>query len=71
MQRTFVPEGQHDRSQARVSVSVLSQSSSSSSFVLDRTVPYGTGSFGWRFSRHFVPGYDRTVPPGQFATGFS
>src|SRR3984893_6910941 len=22
-------------------------------------------SFGWRFSRHFVPGYDRTVPPGQ------
>jgi hypothetical protein len=27
------------------------------------------GSFGRRFSRHFVPGYDRTVPPGQFATG--
>jgi len=21
--------------------------------------------------RHFVPGYDRTVPPGHFATGFS
>src|ERR1700730_15293876 len=52
-------------------VSVLSQSSSSSSFVLDHTVPYGTGSFGWRLSKHFVPGYDRTVPPGQFATGFS
>jgi hypothetical protein len=39
-----------------------------------RTRSYRTlrdGSFGWRFSRHFVPGYDRTVPPGQFATGFS
>ena len=23
------------------------------------------GSFGWRFSRHFVPGYDQLVPPGQ------
>ena len=23
------------------------------------------GSFGWRYPRHFVPGYDRTVPPGQ------
>ena len=22
------------------------------------------GSLGWRFPRHFVPGYDRTVPPG-------
>jgi hypothetical protein len=22
-------------------------------------------------SRHFGPGYDRTVPPGHFATGFS
>ena len=27
--------------------------------------------FGWRCPRHFVPGYDRTVPPGHFATGFS
>src|ERR1700675_2045437 len=35
------------------------------------TVPYGTALLGWRFSRHFVPGYDRTVPPGHFATGFS
>jgi hypothetical protein len=34
------------------------------------TVPYGTGFSGWRFPRHFVPGYDRTVPPGRFATGF-
>jgi hypothetical protein len=25
------------------------------------------GSLGWRFSRHFVPGYDRTVPPGHSA----
>jgi hypothetical protein len=24
---------------------------------------------GWRCPRHFVPGYDRTVPPGHFATG--
>ena len=23
---------------------------------------------GWHCSRHFVPGYDRTVPPGRFAT---
>src|SRR5271166_934272 len=27
------------------------------------------GSLGWRCPRHFVPGYDRTVPPGHFATG--
>jgi hypothetical protein len=36
--------------------------------VVLRTRSYRTlrdGSFGWRFSRHFVPGYDRTVPPGQ------
>src|ERR1700722_57004 len=42
--------------------------------VVLRTRSYRTlrdGSFAWRFSRHFVPGYDRTVPPGQFATGFS
>jgi hypothetical protein len=25
------------------------------------------GCFGWRRPRHFVPGYDRTVPPGHFA----
>ncbi len=31
----------------------------------NQTVPYGTVSWGWRCSRHFVPGYDRTVPPGQ------
>src|SRR5271165_5494742 len=24
------------------------------------------GSLGWRCPRHFVPGYDRTVPPGHF-----
>jgi hypothetical protein len=29
------------------------------------TVPYGTVLSGWGCSRHFVPGYDRTVPPGQ------
>jgi len=25
----------------------------------------GDGSLGWRCPRHFVPGYGRTVPPGQ------
>jgi hypothetical protein len=29
----------------------------------DRTLRDGT--FRWRCPRHFVPGYDRTVPPGQ------
>jgi hypothetical protein len=36
--------------------------------VVLRTRSYRTlrdGSFRWRFSRHFVPGYDRTVPPGR------
>jgi hypothetical protein len=33
---------------------------------------YPTGRLFWvGFSRHFVPGYDRTVSPGQFATAFS
>jgi hypothetical protein len=31
----------------------------------ERSVPYGTALLGWRCPRHFVPGYDRTVPPGQ------
>jgi hypothetical protein len=42
----------------------------------DQTVPYarpeqatarrmGDGDFGVAIPRHFVPGYDRTVPPGQ------
>ena len=35
----------------------------------NHTVPYGTALLGWRCPRHFVPGYDRTVPPGHFATG--
>jgi hypothetical protein len=26
------------------------------------TVPYGTAFSGWRFLRHFVPGYNRTSP---------
>jgi hypothetical protein len=30
----------------------------------DHTVPYGTVLWGWGCSRHFVPGNDRTVPPG-------
>ena len=37
----------------------------------NHTVPYGTALLGWRFPRHFVPGYDRTVPPGHYATAFS
>jgi hypothetical protein len=31
----------------------------------NQTVLYGTALLGWRCSRHFVPGYDRTVAPGQ------
>jgi hypothetical protein len=31
----------------------------------NHTVPCGTAPFGWRCSRHHVPGYDRIVPPGQ------
>jgi hypothetical protein len=30
----------------------------------NQVVPYGTALLGWRCSRHFVPGYDRTVPLG-------
>jgi hypothetical protein len=30
----------------------------------NHTVPYGTDLLRWRCPRHFVPGYDRTVPPG-------
>src|SRR5580704_15146520 len=33
----------------------------------DRTLR--DGSFGWRGPRHFVPGYDRTVPPGRGLAG--
>ena len=33
----------------------------------NQTVPYGTVPWGWRCPRHFVPGYDRTVPPGTKA----
>ena len=32
----------------------------------NHTVPYGTDLLGWRSPRHFVPGYDRIVPPGHF-----
>jgi hypothetical protein len=31
----------------------------------NHTVPYGAALLGWRCPRHFVPGYDRTVPPGR------
>ena len=33
------------------------------------TVPYRDGTFGWRCPSHFVPGYDRTVPPGRVLAG--
>src|ERR1700733_2085898 len=39
-----------------------------------RIRPYPTGRLFWvTISRHFVPGYDRTVPPGQkpFAVGLA
>src|SRR6202044_1484886 len=41
-----------------------SQNTSEISSASDHTVPYGTVLAGWGCSRHFVPGYDRTVPPG-------
>jgi hypothetical protein len=31
----------------------------------NQTVPYGTAPLGGHCPRHFVPGYDHTVPPGQ------
>jgi hypothetical protein len=36
----------------------------------DHTVPYGTVLLilSDAFPRHFVPGYDRTVPPGHIST---
>jgi hypothetical protein len=37
----------------------------------NHTVPYGTALLGGTCPRHFVPGYDRAVPPGHFATGSS
>jgi hypothetical protein len=36
---------------------------------MNQTVPYGTALLGRRCPRHFVPGYDRTVPPGQAPSG--
>jgi hypothetical protein len=36
----------------------------------NQTVPYGTALLRWRGPRHFVPGYDRIVPPGPGAKPF-
>jgi hypothetical protein len=38
-----------------------------------RIRPYPTGRLFWwcTRSRHFVSGYDHTVPPGHFARGFN
>ena len=35
--------------------------------VLESHRTLGDGSLDWGFPRHFVPGYDRIVPPGHFA----
>jgi hypothetical protein len=35
-------------------------------------IPCPKGRLAWaRSPRHFVPGYDRAVPPAHFATAFS
>jgi hypothetical protein len=34
----------------------------------NHTVPYGTALLGGTVPRHFVPGYDRVVPPGHVHT---
>jgi hypothetical protein len=74
----FVPEGQHDSSQARSAWVAMQRETPSRrdgrSLVSPRDicrrtnigsiVPLGRGYFR-RDSRHFVPGYYRVVPPGQ------
>jgi hypothetical protein len=52
-------------------ISILQSPNRSARTCKNQTVPYGTAPFGVARSRHFVPGYDRTVPPGQkpFAYG--
>jgi hypothetical protein len=37
----------------------------------DHTVPYGTVILRQGYTRHFVPGYDRAVPPGLSPFGQS
>jgi hypothetical protein len=70
----LVPKGQHDRSLARSAwESVHGEDRPVGHGMIgsrcarlresDRTLR--DGSFGWRCPRHFVPGYDRTVPLGQ------
>jgi hypothetical protein len=36
---------------------------------MHQTVPYGTALLRGRCPRHFVPGYDRTIPPGLAPKG--
>jgi hypothetical protein len=50
---------------------ILMRNTSGTRSARHHTVPYGTVLLGYGFSRHFVPGYDRPVPPGHFATGSS
>ena len=41
------------------------QSSNRSAHPRNHTVAYGTAILGWRYPRHFAPGYDRAVPLGR------
>src|ERR1700704_1711922 len=86
----FVPEGQHDRSQARSAWNSASPKEPSRRVRYDSCryahrfdmAPISTrntsgigcarsyrtlrdGTFEGHFPRHFVPGYDHAVPPGQ------
>jgi len=77
----FVPEGQADSSQARsawnnatpksrpVRYGVIRAGVRADSMIgINCGQSYRTlrdGSFEGRFPRHFVPGYDHAVPPGQ------
>jgi hypothetical protein len=78
MEMVFVPEGRCDRSLARSAWKRIPRKNCPVGYGMigrphlrgahtrtNHTVPYGTVFFGWRSPRHFVPGYDRTVPPGQ------
>ena len=66
-----IPDGISRRHVRRISVSVFAfeisslQSSNRCPHLHESHRTLRDGSFGWRFPRHFVPGYDRTVPPGR------
>jgi hypothetical protein len=60
----FVPEGQADRSQARSAWVAMQKGPVPEGRPIGSIVRLGRGYFP-DDSRHFVPGYDRAVPPGQ------